>query len=45
MSARCLALVFDAAAFAAPFPTPHANPKETMPLLKPVHAPTKLHLP
>ena len=45
MSARALALVLGAAAFAAPFPTPHDNQKETIPVLKPVDALTKLHLP
>ena len=45
MSVRALALVLGAAAFAAPFPTPHDNQKETIPVLKPADALTKLHLP
>ena len=45
MFARSLALVLGAAAFAAPFPEPHNNQKETIPLLKPADALTKLHLP
>ena len=45
MSVRALALVLGAAAFAAPFPTPHDNQKETVPVLKPADALTKLQLP
>jgi len=45
MSARCLALVFGVAAFAAPFPEPHDNQKENIPVLQPADALTKLHLP
>ena len=45
MFARSLALVLGAAAFAAPFPEPHNNQKETIPLLTPAEALTKLHLP
>ena len=42
MSARCLALVFGVAAFAAPFPEPHDNQKENIPVLQPADALTKL---
>ena len=45
MLARSLALALCAAAFAAPFPEPHNNQKEILPLLKPADALTKLHLP
>jgi putative membrane-bound dehydrogenase-like protein len=45
MPARCLALVFGVAAFAAPFPEPHNNQPESIPVLKPADALTKLHLP
>jgi putative membrane-bound dehydrogenase-like protein len=45
MFARSLVLVFSAAAFAAPFPEPHNNQPETIPVLKPADALTKLHLP
>ena len=45
MFARSLALVLGAAAFAAPFPEPHNNQPETIPVLKPADALTKLHLP
>jgi putative membrane-bound dehydrogenase-like protein len=45
MSVRALALVLGAAAFAAPFPEPHNNQPETIPVLKPADALTKLHLP
>jgi len=45
MFARSLALALGAAAFAAPFPEPHNNQKETIPVLKPADALTKLHLP
>ena len=45
MFARSLALVLGFAAFAAPFPEPHNNQKETIPLLTPADALTKLHLP
>ena len=45
MSARALALVLGAAAFAAPFPEPHDNQKEDIPVLQPADALTKLHLP
>jgi putative membrane-bound dehydrogenase-like protein len=44
MFARSLVLVFSAAAFAAPFPEPHNNQPETIPVLKPADALTKLHL-
>ncbi len=45
MFARSLALVLGIAAFAAPFPEPHNNQQEFIPLLKPEEALTKLHLP
>ena len=45
MFVRSLVLVFSAAAFAAPFPEPHNNQPETIPVLKPADALTKLHLP
>jgi putative membrane-bound dehydrogenase-like protein len=45
MFARSLALVLGAAAFAAPFPEPHNNQKETIPVLTPADALTQLHLP
>ena len=45
MFARSLALVLGAAAFAAPFPEPHNNQKETIPVLTSADALTKLHLP
>ena len=45
MFARSLALVLGVAAFAASFPEPHNNQKETIPVLKPADALTKLHLP
>jgi hypothetical protein len=45
MFARSLALALGAAAFAAPFPEPHNNQKETIPLLTSADALTKLHLP
>ncbi len=45
MLARSLALALCAAAFAGPFPEPHNNQKEILPLLKPADALTKLHLP
>jgi hypothetical protein len=42
---RVLSLCLSAAAFAAPFPEPHNNQPETIPVLKPADALTKLHLP
>ena len=45
MFVRSLVLVFSAAAFAAPFPEPHNNQKESIPLLTSADALTKLHLP
>ena len=45
MFVRSLILVFSAAAFAAPFPEPHNNQKETIPVLTSADALTKLHLP
>ncbi|MFM7742940.1 MAG: cytochrome C, partial [Verrucomicrobiota bacterium] len=45
MSVRCLALFLGAAAIAAPFPEPHDNQKENIPVLKPADALTKLQLP
>ena len=45
MSVRCLALALGAAACAAPFPAPHDNQPETIPVLKPADALTKLQLP
>ena len=45
MFARSLALVLGAVAFAAPFPEPHNNQKETIPVLTSADALTKLHLP
>ena len=45
MFARSLALVLGVAAFAAPFPEPTNNQVETIPLLTPQQALSKLHLP
>jgi putative membrane-bound dehydrogenase-like protein len=45
MLIRSLALILGVAAFAAPFPEPHNNQKEFIPLLKPEEALSKLHLP
>ncbi len=45
MSARSLALFLGAAAIAAPFPEPTNNQVETIPLLTPQQALSKLHLP
>ena len=42
---RAFSLCLGAAAFAAPFPEPHNNQKETIPVLTPADALTQLHLP
>ncbi len=45
MDARPFALLFALTLGAAPFPEPHNNQKETIPLLTPAEALTQLHLP
>ena len=45
MFVRSLAIFLGAAACAAPFPEPHNNQVETIPLLSPAEALAKLHLP